>query len=154
MADSDRPAAEHNASRTALPDVVVAGASYSAHLKGKMPYAMNGVIEQNHSSPSHKANCAGNQQYCCLWLIVARAWWPRTSTCNAQTHQRGGTPGISCVLPGDLDTRHIGDCAGLQKGEKVVLTRRCPGATPCPSTTKILLLPVFQVSKGPPPVSL
>ena len=57
-----------------------------AHLKGKVPYAMNDVIEKDHSSSRHQANRACNQQNCCLWLIFAQSCRPCAFLCTHKVH--------------------------------------------------------------------
>ena len=56
-----------------------------AHLKGKVSYAVNDIIEEDNSSSRHQANRAGNQQHCCLWLIIFQSWWLRAFVCSRDT---------------------------------------------------------------------
>ena len=47
-----------------------------------MPYAVDDIVEDYHSTSSDEANCTGNQQYSCLWLIAVRARRPDYCICG------------------------------------------------------------------------
>ena len=47
-----------------------------------MPYAVDDIVEDNHSTSSDQADCTGDQQYSCLWLIAVRAWRPDYCVCD------------------------------------------------------------------------